>query len=70
MEEKSNALSGAIDTAIAHAIERLNSADLKLNIGELTKLLELQKELKRDEVRFVTVTWIEMEQEPTLRIEE
>jgi hypothetical protein len=67
MEDRIDKLSDSVDGAIANVIKQLNGKDLKLSIGEFIKLLELQKELhkeqKREEVRSVTATWVDSEED-------
>jgi hypothetical protein len=74
MEDRLAQLSVAVDCAIGTVIEKLNKQDLKLNISELIKLLELQKELQkelhREEVRCVTATWIDSEEDSIPFIDE
>lgn len=62
MEEKrQKELVEAVDAAIKVSIAGLNKEPKHSNVSELIRLLELHKELKREDVKFVTVTWIEPE---------
>jgi hypothetical protein len=69
MDGQSKDLSEAITKAIYSSIARLNDETTKLSVGDLTKLLELQKELQKEEVREVKVTWTESDPIPPPSIE-
>jgi hypothetical protein len=64
MDEQSKKLSDAIKLAIDASIDKLTEKTTKLSVGDLTKLLELQRELKKEEIREVKVTWTESEPIP------
>lgn len=60
MEKKRKDLADAVEHAIKATISRLNEAK-NISVPELIRLLELQRELQREDVKFVTATWIEPE---------
>jgi len=51
----------SIDGAIKTFLAGLKTKDGKLGVTDVLRLLDLRKELAKDEVREVKVTWVESE---------
>jgi hypothetical protein len=59
MESKSKAVS----KLLAKVEKKLTGTDMKASLGDYVRLVQLQKELEEDEVREITVTWVDPEME-------
>jgi hypothetical protein len=52
-------VSETLDRAIQSVEERIQANDFKPTIAEFLKLVQLSKELAQDDVKEITVTWVE-----------
>jgi hypothetical protein len=52
-------VSDTLERAIKSVEERIQANDFKPTIAEFLKLVQLSKELAQDDVKEITVTWIE-----------
>jgi hypothetical protein len=55
-----------IDRAIESFLGGLSKQEVKLSVGDIVKLLDLRKELARNEVREVRVQWVESNPAPSV----
>ena len=53
-----------IDQAVQGFLAKLGSEETRLSVGDVMRLMELRKELARDQVREVKVTWVESNPDP------
>jgi hypothetical protein len=58
MDSKSKVVSKLLEQ-----VEKKLTTDMKASLGDYVRLVQLQKELEEDEVREITVTWIDPEAE-------
>jgi hypothetical protein len=54
----------AVDEAVQTMLSKLQDKELKLSVSDLVRLLQLQKELKADQPRDITVKWVNGWDEP------
>ena len=53
-----------IDAAVAGYLEALQTKEVKLNVGDVLRLLDLRKQLASNEIREVRVRWVESNPDP------
>jgi hypothetical protein len=55
-------ISKFLDNAMKQFEKRLSSEDIKPTVGDYLKLMQIEKELDRDEAKEIKVTWVEQEE--------
>ena len=55
-------ISKFLDNAMKQFEKRLESEDIKPTVGDYLKLMQIEKELDRDEAKEIKVTWVDQEE--------
>jgi|SoiMethySBSTD1v2_1073268.scaffolds.fasta_scaffold301745_2 hypothetical protein len=55
-------ISKFLDNAMKQFEKRLESEDIKPTLGDYLKLMQIEKELDRDEAKEIKVTWVDQEE--------
>ena len=64
MDDSERPSTRSIDKALAKFLKSLEEGGVKLIVADALRLLELRRELARQEIREVKVTWVEPKPAP------